>query len=237
MLCRPETRMRAENWGGPNRSARPARWLQLRSPLSDCLRLETGQNTCKLERESRRGTGDPSAGFPLRCVGTRALAVRAEKTLAGEIVEGARDHRHGQQSFGRDGARDPVMGKRNDVAPPARLGISWSRCKRLLPRGGSVGRSAIKAPRLGQLRWRSSSKSAAPSDDCHPLQPRRAPGRGTLAALGDRRGVGRRAGAARIRRPMASRGRPAAPAHRAGDSVCGRVRRDRGVNLGEASGQ
>ena len=86
---------------------------QLRSPLSDCLRLETGQNTCKLERESRRGTGDPSAGFPLRCVGTRALAVRAEKTLAGEIVEGARDHRHGQQSFGRDGARDPVMGKRD----------------------------------------------------------------------------------------------------------------------------
>ena len=83
------------------------------SPLSDCLRLETGQNTCKLERESRRGTGDPSAGFPLRCVGTRALAVRAEKTLAGEIVEGARDHRHGQQSFGRDGARDPVMGKRD----------------------------------------------------------------------------------------------------------------------------
>jgi hypothetical protein len=96
-----------------NRSARPARWLQLRSPLSDYLRLKTGENTCKLEREACRRAADPFAGFPLHFVGMRALEVGAEKAPAGEIVEGARDHRHGQMSCGRDEARDPVIGKRN----------------------------------------------------------------------------------------------------------------------------
>jgi len=110
---RDGNRMRAENGAAPNRSARPARWLQLRSPLSDCLRLKTGENTCTLEREACRRAADPFAGFPLHFVGMRALEVGAEKAPAGEIVEGARDHRHGQMSCGRDGARGPVIEKRN----------------------------------------------------------------------------------------------------------------------------
>ena len=96
-----------------NSSGWPARRLQLRSPLSDYLRLKPGENTCTLEREACRRAADPFAGFPLHFVGMRALEVGAEKAPAGEIVEGARDHRHGQMSCGRDGARGPVIEKRN----------------------------------------------------------------------------------------------------------------------------
>jgi hypothetical protein len=86
-----------------NSSGWPARRLQLRSPLSDYLRLEPGENTCTLEREACRRAADPFAGFPLHFVGMRALEVGAEKLVAGEILERTLDHGHGQVSFRREG--------------------------------------------------------------------------------------------------------------------------------------
>jgi len=129
---RDGNRMRAENGAAPNRSARPARWLQLRSPLSDCLRLKTGENTCTLEREACRRAADPFAGFPLHFVGMRALEVATEKASAGEIVEGARSSPWPAELRARRSS-GPCHGEKGSTtfAPPARLGISWSRCKLL----------------------------------------------------------------------------------------------------------
>ena len=86
-----------------NSSGWPARRLQLRSPLSDYLRLEPGENTCTLEREACRRAVNPPSRLVLHFVGMRTLEVGAEKLVAGEILERTLDHGHGQVSFRREG--------------------------------------------------------------------------------------------------------------------------------------
>jgi len=72
-------------------------------PLPDRLDLEAGQDARSLKGDSARCAGNPPSG--LLYGGTRALEVGAEEFPAGEIVEAAHDHRHGQLSFRRGADR------------------------------------------------------------------------------------------------------------------------------------